>query len=79
MLCPNCERNSIKSIGDNQLFRLDCDWDDLSELSEISLTTPGPPFLPEPMPTLFGPPPMFCPHGRNTTELTVYPTEVLFT
>ncbi len=43
MLCPNCERNSIKSIGDNQLFCLDCDWDDLSELSEIGLTTPGSP------------------------------------
>ena len=49
MLCPNCKRNSIKSIGDNQLFCLDCDWDNLSELPEIHLTTPDLPFLPAPM------------------------------
>ena len=50
MLCPNCKSNSIKSISDNQLFCLDCDWDNLSELSEVGLTTPCPPFLPVPMP-----------------------------
>ena len=49
MLCPNCKGNSIKSISNNQLFCLDCDWDNLSELSEIGLTTPWPPFLPEPI------------------------------
>ena len=49
MLCPNCKRNSIKSIGDNQLFCLDCDWDNLSDLSEIHLTTPDLPFLPAPI------------------------------
>lgn len=45
MLCPNCTRNSIKSIGDNQLFCLDCDWDNLSEVYEIELTTPGAPVM----------------------------------
>ena len=49
MQCPNCKRNSIKSIGDNQLFCLDCNWDNLSELSEIHLTTPDLPFLPAPI------------------------------
>ncbi len=46
MLCPNCKCISIKSIGDDQLFCLDCDWDNLSELSETDLTTSGPLFLP---------------------------------
>ena len=46
MLCPNCNRDSIKSISDNQLFCLDCDWDNLSELSEIDLAASGAPFLP---------------------------------
>ena len=46
MLCPNCNRDSIKSISDNQLFCLNCDWDNLSELSEVDLTTSGTPFLP---------------------------------
>ena len=41
MLCPNCNRDSIKSISDNQLFCLDCDLDNLSELSGIDLTTPA--------------------------------------
>lgn len=45
MLCPNCKHESIKSIDEDKLFCLDCDWDNLSELSEIDLTTPWPPFL----------------------------------
>ena len=46
MLCPNCKHESIKSLDDNnKLFCLDCDWDNLSKLSEIELTTPRPPFL----------------------------------
>ncbi|MDE0043801.1 MAG: hypothetical protein OXT74_17300 [Candidatus Poribacteria bacterium] len=45
MLCPNCKHESIKSIDEDKLFCLDCDWDNLSELSEIELTTPRPPFL----------------------------------
>ena len=45
MLCPNCKHESIKSIDDDKLFCLDCDWDNLSELSEIDLTTPGAPFM----------------------------------
>lgn len=45
MLCPDCSHDSIKSINDNKLFCLDCDWDNLSELSEIELTTLRPPFL----------------------------------
>ena len=46
MLCPNCNRDSIKSISDDQLFCLDCDWDNMCELSETDLITSGPPFLP---------------------------------
>ena len=78
MLCPNCERNSIKSIGDNQLFCLDCDWDDLSELSEIGLTTPGPPFLPGLMRSV-RPAANDVSSRTEHDRLTVYPTEVLFT
>jgi len=43
--CPVCESGSIKSLGDNQLFCLDCDWDNLPELSEVHMTTPSLPFL----------------------------------
>ena len=45
MLCPNCKHDSIKSIDEDKLFCLDCEWDNLSELSEIGLTTPGAPFI----------------------------------
>jgi hypothetical protein len=45
MLCPNCKNDSIKSLDEDKLFCLDCEWDNLSELSEIDLTTPGAPFL----------------------------------
>ena len=45
MLCPNCKHESIKSLDEDELFCLDCDWDNLSELSEIELTTPCAPFM----------------------------------
>ncbi|MDE0297964.1 MAG: hypothetical protein OXN17_04990 [Candidatus Poribacteria bacterium] len=45
MLCPNCKHDSIKTIDEDKLFCLDCDWDNMSELSEIELATPGAPFL----------------------------------
>ena len=43
--CPVCESDSIKCLTDNQLFCLDCDWDNLPELSEIHVSTPCAPFL----------------------------------
>ena len=46
MLCPNCKHDSVKSIDDNKLFCLDCDWDNLSVLSENDSAAPRPPFLP---------------------------------
>ncbi len=45
MLCPNCKHDSIKSIDEDKLFCLDCDWDNLSEVYEIELTTPDAPVM----------------------------------
>ena len=43
--CPICESDSIESLGDNQSFCLDCDWDNLPELSEFYMSTLCLPFL----------------------------------
>jgi len=43
--CPVCESDSIKYLTENQLFCLDCDWDNLLELSEIQVPTPCASFL----------------------------------
>lgn len=45
MLCPNCKHDSIKSIDEDKLFCLDCDWDNLSEVYEIEVTTPAAPVM----------------------------------